>query len=66
MLNDMTQEDKITQNDMLEHCLNAIRKHPYDRIGLEHFVFMKLLEKCSSAEYEEIVNLYRYITNEQA
>lgn len=60
----MIQNDKITQNDMLEHCLNAIRKYPYNRIGLEHFVFMKLLEKCSSAEYEEIVNLYRYITNE--
>lgn len=50
---------------MLEHCLNAIRKHPYDRIGLEHFVFMKLLEKCSSSEFEEIVNLYRWTIKDE-
>lgn len=58
-LNDM--EEITTQNNMIEHCLNAIRKHPYDKIGLEHFVFMKLLEECSSAKFKEIVDLYCYI-----
>lgn len=53
--------ERITQEDLLEHCLNAVRKHPYDRIGLEHFIFMKLLEGCSSSKFEELVNLYRYI-----
>ena len=45
---------------MIEHCLNAIRKHPYDRIGLEHFIFMKLLEDCSSSKFEKLVNLYQW------
>ena len=53
--------ERITQEDLLEHCLNAVRKHPYDRIGLEHFIFMKLLEDCPSGKFEELVNLYRYI-----
>lgn len=53
--------ERITQEEMIEHCLNAIRKHPYDRIGLEHFIFMKLLEECSSAKFQEIVDLYCYI-----
>lgn len=53
--------ERITQEDLLEHCLKAVRKHPYDKIGLEHFVFMKLLEECSSAKFQEIVDLYCYI-----
>lgn len=53
--------ERITQNELLEHCLNAVRKHPYDRIGLEYFIFMKLLEDCSSSKFEELVSLYRYI-----
>ena len=53
--------ERITQEDLLEHCLNAVRKHPYDRIGLEHFIFMELLEDCSSSKFEELVNLYRCI-----
>jgi hypothetical protein len=61
----MFMPERITQNNMLEHCLNAIRKHPYDRIGLEHFVFMKLLEKCPSSEFEEIVNLYRWTIKDE-
>ena len=50
--------ERMTQTEMLDHCLSNIRTHPYDRIGLEHFVFMKLLEDCPSAKYEEIINLY--------
>lgn len=53
--------ERITQEDLLEHCLNAVRKHPYERIGLEHFIFMKLLEDCAPSKFEELVNLYRYI-----
>ena len=45
---------------MLDHCLNAIRKHPYDRIGLEHFIFMKLLEDCPHSKFEELVDLYQW------
>lgn len=52
--------ERITQEEMIEHCLNAIRKHPYDRIGLEHFIFMKLLEDCSSSKFEKLVNLYQW------
>ena len=56
--------ERITQEDLLEHCLNAVRKHPYDRIGLEHFILMKLLEDCTPSKFEELVNLYRYIIKE--
>ena len=49
--------ERISKEDMLEHCLNAIRKHPYDRIGLEHFIFMKLLEDCPSSKFEELMDL---------
>ena len=57
----MIMPERISQEDLLEHCLNAVRKHPYDRIGLEHFIFMKLLEDCTPSKFEELVNLYRYI-----
>ncbi len=52
--------ERISKEDMLEHCLNAIRKHPYDRIGLEHFIFMKLLEDCPSSKFEELMDLYQW------
>lgn len=52
--------ERITQEDMLEHCLNAIRKHPYDRVGLEHFIFMRLLEDCPSSKFEELMDLYQW------
>lgn len=55
---------RITQEDMLDHCLNAIRKHPYDRIGLEHFIFMKLLEDCLPSKFEELVDLYQWTIKE--
>lgn len=50
---------------MLDHCLREIRKHPYSIIGLEHFVFMKLLENLPSSEYNKIVELYEFITREE-
>lgn len=56
---------KITQIEMLDHCLREIRKHPYSIIGLEHFVFMKLLENLPSSEYNKIVELYEFITREE-
>lgn len=52
--------ERITQEDMLEHCLNEIRKHPYDRVGLEHFIFMRLLEDCPSSKFEELMDLYQW------
>lgn len=52
---------RITREDLLEHCLKAVRKHPYDRIGLEHFIFMELLEDCPPSKFEELVSLYRCI-----
>lgn len=61
----MIMPERITKEDLLEHCLNAVRKHPYDRIGIEHFVFMTLLEKCSSSEFKEIVNMYRWIIKDE-
>ena len=56
--------ERISKEDMLEHCLNTIRKHPYDRIGLEHFIFMKLLEDCPFLKFKEIVNLYQWTIKE--
>ena len=52
--------ERITKEYMIEHCLNSIRKHPYDRIGLEHFIFMKLLEDCPLSKFEELVKLYQW------
>ena len=56
---------RITQNEMIDHCLREIRKHPYDKIGLEHFVFMQLLNNLPTSEYNKIVDLYEYITKEE-
>ena len=55
---------RITQYEMIDHCLCEIRKHPYDKIGLEHFVFMQLLNNLPTSEYNEIVDLYEFITKE--
>jgi hypothetical protein len=60
----MIMPERITQEDLLEHCLNAVRRHPYDRIGLEHFIFMKLLEDCPPSKFEELVSLYQWTVKE--
>lgn len=51
----------IEQREMEEHCIRQIQKHPYGRKGLEHFVFLSLLETCPEAEYKRIVESYKYI-----
>lgn len=51
----------IEQTEMMEHCIRQIQKHPYKREGLEHFVFLKLLETCPETEYKRIVEQYKYI-----
>lgn len=56
--------ERVSQTEMIDHCLREIRKHPMDRIGLEHFVFMKLLEDLPTGEYNKIVELYEYIVKE--
>lgn len=48
----------IEQIEMMEHCIRQIQKHPYKREGLEHFIFLKLLEKCTESEYRRIVEQY--------
>lgn len=48
----------IEQTEMMEHCIRQIQKHPYKREGLEHFIFLKLLEKCTESEYRRIVEQY--------
>lgn len=53
-------QEGITQNDMLDHCMVTVMKHPYDRRGIEHFVFMKLLERCPPGEFEKIVEMYQF------
>ena len=50
---------------MIDHCLREIRIHPYDKIGLEHYVFMQLLKNLPTSEYNKIVDLYEYITKEE-
>lgn len=57
--------ERISQHEMIDHCLREIRKHPYDNIGLEHFVFMQLLNNLPTIEYNKIVDLYEFITNEK-
>lgn len=51
----------IEQIEMVEHCIRQIQKHPFHRKGLEHFVFLTLLETCPEAEYKRIVESYKYI-----
>lgn len=48
----------IEQTEMKEHCIRQIQKHPYRREGLEHFVFLNLLETCLESEYKRIVEQY--------
>lgn len=54
----------IEQTEMMDHCLRQIRKSPYSKEGLEHYIFLKLLERCSEAEYEKIIECYAFITKE--
>lgn len=51
----------IDQTEMMEHCIRQIQKHPNRREGLEHFVFLHLLERCTESEYKRIVEQYKYI-----
>lgn len=51
----------IEQIEMMEHCIRRIQKYPYKREGLEHFVFLSLLERCPETEYKRIVEQYKYI-----
>jgi hypothetical protein len=51
----------IEQIEMMEHCIRQIQKYPYKREGLEHFVFLSLLETCPETEYKRIVESYKYI-----
>jgi hypothetical protein len=51
----------IEQTEMMEHCIRQIQKHPYQREGLEHFIFLQLLDKCTESEYKRIVEQYKYI-----
>lgn len=55
----------IEQIEMMEHCLRQIRRNPYGIKGLEHYVFLKLLEKCPEPEYKRIMEDYAYITKEE-
>ena len=57
--------ERVSQNEMIDHCLREIRKHPYDKIGLEHFVFMQLLENLPSYEYKELIEMYEFIIKEE-
>lgn len=57
--------EEIKQTEMIEHCLQEIRKFPYHKIGLEHYVFMKLLENLSAEEYVRLVEEYKFIIKEQ-
>ena len=56
--------EEIKQAEMIEHCLREIRKFPYHKIGLEHYVFMKLLENLSAEEYVRLVEEYKFIIKE--
>ena len=57
--------ERISQYEMIDHCLREMRKHPYDKIGLEHFVFMKLLENLPTKEYNDLIELYEFITKDE-
>lgn len=56
--------EETKQTEMIEHCLREIRKFPYHKIGLEHYVFMKLLENLSAEEYVRLVEEYKFIIKE--
>jgi hypothetical protein len=51
----------IERTEMMEHCIRQIQKYPYKKEGLEHFVFLHLLEMCPEFEYKKIVEQYKYI-----
>lgn len=56
--------EKINQTDLINHCIREIRRFPISRIGLEHFIFMKLLEELPSHKYKELVDMYEFTNKE--
>ena len=52
-------------NDLMEHCLQQIRKHPYSTIGLEHYILLQCLQNMSRSEFEKIKGNYNYIIKEE-
>lgn len=55
----------IERTEMMEHCIRQIQKYPYKKEGLEHFVFLHLLEMCPEYEYKKIVEQYKYIEQDK-
>ena len=52
-------------NDLMEHCLQQIRKHPYSTIGLELYILLQCLQNMSQSEFEKIKGNYNYIIKEE-
>lgn len=50
----------IEQADLMEDCLCEIRKNPYKKVGIVHYILLKLLERCTKAEYEKIIESYNF------
>lgn len=53
-------------NDLMEHCLQQIRKHPYSKIGFEHYILLQCLQNMSQSEFEKIKSNYKYIIKEDS
>jgi len=52
-------------NDLMEHCLQQIRRHAYSKIGLEHYILLQCLQNMSQSEFEKIKSTYNYIIKEE-
>lgn len=51
----------IERIEMIEHCIRQIQRYPYKKEGLEHFIFLHLLEMCPEFEYKKIIEQYKYL-----
>ena len=52
-------------NDLMEHCLQQIRNHPYSTIGFEHYILLQYLQNMSQSAFEKIKSSYNYIIKEE-
>lgn len=60
------ENDRLIQikNDLVKHCTSNVLKNPYNKVGMEHYIFLQLLNKCTNDEFNKILKSYEYVIKE--
>lgn len=56
--------EKLTIENLMEHCLSQCSRHKNSKIGYEHYIFLRLLKETNSRFIEDCIIDYSYITEE--